>query len=156
MSSLKEKTFAVFAKLFAPKLIRNLLAAAGGWFASEGIAVDGTSTLSILTGLFLYLLAAGWSWWTKTTIDQSTAEKLKQFAEALASQAIAAAAGWLQQLGYTGSIDDTAGLALFGLNLGLSTLSRPDKPKPPIEGRPISQRPGGITPHDIGNGPGKF
>ena len=146
LTAMKDKALALLMKLFGAKLIRQGLAAAGGFFTAQGMVVDAHSTASIIGGVIAYLIATAWSYFSKSKVDAETADKISLLAQALASQVIAFLAGWLQQLGYTGSIDDSAGATLFLANYGLSQLSRPDpvKPKPALTGRPASQRPPGL------------
>ena len=143
-------------KLFAPKLVRQGLAAIGGFFAGQGMAVDDTSLMSIVGGFIAYGIAAAYSYLAKAAPDDEKKDLISKLAGALAGQAIAFAAGWLQSIGYAGGIDDSVGVSLFALNYGLSKFTRPDKPKEAIKGRAISERPPGVTPHEMGNGPGKF
>jgi hypothetical protein len=143
-------------KLFAHKLVRQGLAAVGGFFAGQGMAVDDGSLMSIVGGGIAWLLASAYSYFAKVSPDDEKKDLISKLAGALASQAIAFAAGYLQSIGYAGGIDDSVGVSLFALNYGLSKVSRPDKPKEAITGRAASERPPGVTAHGMGNGPGKF
>lgn len=138
---MKEKIAALGLKLFGAKFIRQVLAALGGWLAAQGTAVDVFDLPSLIGGLIAFVLASIWSWRAKSPPNADAKASLSLFAQAGASQAIAAMAGWLQALGYTGAVDDSAGVMLFLANYGLSQLSRPDS-RP--DGRAVSERPAGV------------
>jgi hypothetical protein len=153
---MKTKLIEMTMKLFGPKIIRQALAAAGGFFAGHGMAVDENSLFSIVGGLLAWLIASVYSYFAKAAPDAEMKDQISKIAGALASQAIAFLAGWLQSMGYAGMIDDSFGISLFLANYGLSKVSRPDKAKEAITGRAASERPPGVTAHEMGNGPGKF
>lgn len=152
---MKNKIIEAGLKLFAPKLVRQGLAAIGGFFAGQGMAVDDTSMMSIVGGFIAYVIAAAYSYFAKAAPDDEKKDLISKIAGALASQAIAFVAGWLQSIGYAGGIDDSVGVSLFALNYGLSKVSRPDKPKEAITGRGVSERPGGVVGHEMGSKMGK-
>lgn len=152
---MKNKLIDLGMKLFGPKWVRQGLAAVGGFFAGQGMAVDELSLFSIVGGVLAWLIASGYSYFAKVAPEADVKDQISKLAAALASQAIAFFAGWLQSMGYAGMIDDSVGVSLFLVNLGLSKVSRPDV-KTPVAGRAISERPPGVTAHEMGNGPGKY
>lgn len=141
---MKNKIIDLGLKLLGPKIVRQGLAAVGGFLTAQGMAVDDTSLFSLIGGALAYLLASAYSYFAKAKPDQARQEIITQIASALASQAISFIAGFLQSMGYEGQINDAAGVSLFSLNYGLSKLSRPDAPKEPIPGRAASERPDGL------------
>jgi hypothetical protein len=141
---MKNKLIDLGLKLLGPKIVRQGLAAVGGFFAGQGMAVDETSLVSIIGGVLAWLVASAWSYFAKTKLEPDMKDKVSLFAAALASQAIAFLAGWLQSLGFAGDVNDAAGVSLFLANYGLSKVSRPDAPREPIAGRAASARPAGL------------
>lgn len=141
---MKNKLIDLGLKLLGPKIVRQGLAAVGGFFAGQGMAVDETSLVSLVGGLVAYLLATAYSYFAKAQPGEAQKDMISQIAAALASQAIAFLAGYLQSLGYTGHINDAVGMTLFSVNYGLSRISRPDAPREPIAGRAASARPAGL------------
>jgi hypothetical protein len=141
---MKDKIINLGLKLLGPKLIRQGLAAAGGFLTAQGMAVDETSTFSLLGGIIAFLLASAYSYFAKAKPGQAQQDIITQIASALASQAIAFLAGYVQSLGYDGHVNDALGMTLFSANYGLSKISRPDQPRAPIPGRAASERPPGL------------
>ena len=141
---MKNKLIDLGLKLLGPKIVRQVLAALGGFLTAQGMAVDETSLLSLIGGLMAWAIASAYSYFAKAQPDLETREKITLVCTALASQAIAFLAGILQSWGYDGNINDAAGVGLFSVNYGLSKLSRPDAPREAIPGRSASDRPDGL------------
>jgi hypothetical protein len=141
---MKENIIKLGLKLLGPKIVRQILAALGGFLTAQGMAVDDTSLLSLIGGLLAWGIASAYSYFAKAQPDLETKDKISLITTALASQAIAFFAGVLQSWGYEGNINDAAGVSLFTLNYGLSKVSRPDAPRDPIPGRSASDRPPGL------------
>ncbi len=132
---MKDKALSLAFRLFGAKFLRQLLAAVGGWFAAQGAAVDAFDLPSLLAGIAAWALSAVWSYLQKAAPDADAKTKISLLSQAAAAQLLAFLAGWLQSLGYAGSIDDTIGVTVFLGNYGLSQLSRPD-PKT-VAGNPL-------------------
>lgn len=141
---MKSKLIDLGLKLLGPKIVRQGLAAVGGFFAGQGMAVDETSTFSLVGGVLAWGIASAYSYFAKAEPDQEKKDVISKISAALASQGIAFAAGWLQSLGFEGHVNDAAGASLFLVNYGLSKVSRPDAPREPIAGRAASARPDGL------------
>ena len=68
LTAMKDKALALLMKLFGAKLIRQGLAAAGGFFTAQGMVVDAHSTASIIGGVIAYLIATAWSYCSKSKV----------------------------------------------------------------------------------------
>jgi hypothetical protein len=124
------KIYLSIAKLAWPKIVRQSFAALAGVFAAHGVAGDVMDTKSLLIALVLWLVTTLTSLITKKAIDDEWRELLRKLVEAIVSQGIAAATGWLATSGYNGDPMQAEALMIWLGNLGISWASRPDaKPK---------------------------
>ena len=124
---MKNKLIQMAAALLGPKLVRNLLAALGGWLTAHGAVVDTGSTASIVGGVVMVLITMVWSYVAKTDIARDDRLQVLAMVQATIGAVTSALNGWLVAQGYSGSPDDIVGVSLFLLNLGLSKTTRPDK-----------------------------
>lgn len=103
-------------------LIRQLLAALGGYFA-----LDTTSTPVFIASLLTIGFTVLWSWIQKAnffndhiTLDESVSVLLQKLLGAVVSQLIAALSGVLMTHGFTGDVNDLGGVVIFGANVAAS------------------------------------
>ncbi|MGV3664286.1 MAG: hypothetical protein ACO1TE_29205 [Prosthecobacter sp.] len=99
-------------------IARQVVAALGGLCAHHGVTVDTHSTASFIAAGLFFLVSLGWSLFAKAEADDAKKEIFKKLSGALASQLVAALAGWLQA--DAGTVADPEALILF---LGNATLS---------------------------------
>lgn len=109
-------------------LARHTIAAIGGILAHHGVVADTHSTASIIGGIIVVIISLLWSLVEKAEMADETKDIVKKLAAALASQAVAALAGWLQADAATAA--DPEALLLF---LGNTTLSHARGHVPPAK-----------------------
>ena len=114
-------------KLALPTLVRQVIAAAGAYFA----VANPHDLTALITGIAAWALMAGWSFieqwiaakgWTKAIgIDKAQSQSLIwMIAGAIGSQAVSGIAGVLAHHGYGGDPNDALAVTLWGANYGLS------------------------------------
>lgn len=101
-------------------LSRHTFAAIAAILLHYGITVDGGSTVSVLSGIIVWVFTWLASVITKVEMDEEDKQVTQKIAAALASQFVAALAGWLQV--DAGTAADPVALSLFVGNLTLSRL----------------------------------
>ena len=101
-------------------LARHTVAALAGMLAHVGYHADANNTVALLGAVFALSLSVLWSMVLKLEMHDTTRQAMTKLGAALASQFIAAIAGWLQVDSVT--VDDPAALLLFLGNLGASKL----------------------------------
>lgn len=99
-------------------IVRQLLAALGGFLAHHGATVDTDSTASLLAGIICVIVSLVWSAMAKAEMGDATKDIVKKVAGVLASQCVAALAGWLQA--DAGTAENPTALILLGANATLS------------------------------------
>lgn len=101
-------------------LFRHTFAAIAAMLVHHGITADAGSTVSMLAGVLVFGFVTLLSAVLKMDIDDDKRAALQKLAAALASQFVAALAGWLQADAATAA--DPAALSLFLGNMTLSKL----------------------------------
>lgn len=103
-------------------LIRQLLAAFGGYFA-----IDTTSTPVFIASMISIAFAIAWSWIKKAnlfndhyTLADSAGVLLRKLLGSVVSQLIAALSGALVAHGFAGDVNDLGAVVLFVINVAAS------------------------------------
>ena len=133
---MKDKLFALAAKLWLPTIIRHVITAAGGFALATGVS-DGSTTTGVVTAAIIYVGTNLWSLIEKRfgsllekfhiadAINDPDAAAMKgqvwsMLLGALASQAVSLLSGVLIASGYHGDINDLPAVLLFLANMALS------------------------------------
>lgn len=113
-------------------LARQGLAATGASFVYNGVTIDASSTSTLFTGVLLLVASVLWSWLSKLKwvhdidadeiITDDRKAVLQKLGAAVASQCVAALAGWLLASGFQGDANDPLAVALFVSNVAASRL----------------------------------